>query len=113
MLLHVLEDVTPYDYFEDSSVELPALKTVALRGSHADYDLHDVGPLIAAAPNLDTLYALDCGDPVESQSWLPLGGLRKIVVEGLRAGDLAEVLSGCHSLQDLEYYIFHGWTLYL
>ncbi|KFZ06280.1 hypothetical protein V501_07560 [Pseudogymnoascus sp. VKM F-4519 (FW-2642)] len=109
MLLHVLEDVTPYDYFEDSRVELPALKTVALRGSHADYDLHDVGPLVAAAPNLDTLYALDCGDPVESQSWLPLGGLRRIVVEGLQTGDLAEVLSGCHSLQNLEYFMY-SWV---
>ncbi|OBT61321.1 hypothetical protein VE03_09524 [Pseudogymnoascus sp. 23342-1-I1] len=109
MLLHVLEDVTPYDYLEDSEVELPALKTVALRGSHADYDLHDARPLIAAAPNLDTLYALDCGDPVENQSWLALGGVRKIVLDGLQPVDMAETLSGCHSLQDLEYYMY-DWS---
>lgn len=109
MLLHVLEDVTPYDYLEDSDVELPALKTVALRGAHADYDLHDAGPLISAAPNLDTLYALDCGHPVEDRSFLALGGVRKIVLEGLQPVDMEEVLSGCHSLQDLEYFLY-GWS---
>lgn len=105
MLLHVLEDVTPYDYFDDSDIELPALKTVALRGAYADYDVHDVGPLLAAAPNLETLYALDCGDPVGNLSWLSLGGVRKIVVEGLLPTDLAEVLSSCHSLEDLDIYL--------
>ncbi|KFY06981.1 hypothetical protein V492_07559 [Pseudogymnoascus sp. VKM F-4246] len=108
MLHHVLEDVTPYDYLEDSGIELPALKTVALRGAYADYNLQDARPLMAVAPNLDTLYALDCGDPVENQSWLSLGGVRKIVLQGLAPAHLAEVLSGCHSLQDLEYYLF-GW----
>ncbi|KFY33735.1 hypothetical protein V494_07369 [Pseudogymnoascus sp. VKM F-4513 (FW-928)] len=108
MLLHVLEDVTPYDYLDDSGIELPALKTVALRGAYADYNLQDAGPLVSAAPNLDTLYALDCGDPKEDQLWLGLGGVRKIVLEGLALADLVEMLSGCHSLQDLEYYAI-GW----
>lgn len=108
MLLHVLEDVTPYDFLKDASLKLPALKTVALRGTYSNYFLDDAWPLIAAAPNLDTLYALDCGDPVDDgiPSKLALGGVRKIVLGGIELIDLEKMLSCCHSLRHLELYLY-------
>jgi hypothetical protein len=104
MLLHVLGNGMPYFYLKNSSVELSALKTVALRGADTNYDIQDIGPLVAAAPNLDTLYALDCGCPADGHPWLGLGVVRKFVVERIQTVHLEDLLRGCHSLQDLEYY---------
>lgn len=123
-LMYVCEILDELDWFNDSQTVLPALKTLALRGSRqCDYYLFEIHPFLTAASNLQTLYALDCrGNTIASiafsqiedsngDAWtenLTVSRLRKLVLDQLPKAAFEKLMERCVELEDLVYYI-HSW----
>ncbi|KFZ07021.1 hypothetical protein V501_06871 [Pseudogymnoascus sp. VKM F-4519 (FW-2642)] len=117
-------DELDWSWYADNKMALPALKTLALRGAQrSDYYLFQIQPFLAAAPNLQTLYALDCrgnaiastlllsfdyndGDPWSED--LAVSKLRKLVLDELPSEGFEKLIERCVELEDLVYY-FHFW----
>ena len=99
-----------YDLLEICNGALPSLKSIALRPWMENYHIHDAKPLFAAAPKLETLYALGCGFKDEANNpnhgvpfELDLANLRKLIISGLEFYDLAMLLPTCPQLEELQY----------
>lgn len=120
MLMYMCEVLDELHSFQESKTVLPALKTLALRGAmDNDYFLVDIHPFLTAAPNLETLYALDCDGAKcdqgsfssihEPDRWenLAVSRLHKLVLGNLYPGEFEELIGRCSQLEDLEYYICH------
>lgn len=123
-LMYTCEILDELDWFKDTQTMLPTLKTLALRGAHrCDYYLFDIHPFLTAAPNLQTLYALDCRgnaiastmllllDDEDGDSWtknLTVSKVRKLVLDELPKAAFEKLMERCVELEDLVYYI-HSW----
>ncbi|KFZ03747.1 hypothetical protein V501_09313 [Pseudogymnoascus sp. VKM F-4519 (FW-2642)] len=121
MLMYMCESPELHS-FQESKTVLPALKTLALRGAmDNDYFLVDIHPLINAASNLETLYALD-SDGAKCDEWsfssihkvdrwenLAVSRLHKLVLDDLYPEAFNELIRRCAQIEDLEYYIRH-WS---
>lgn len=118
------DDSYSMDWFADTKTVMQALKTLSLRGaSGSDYYLFDVHPLLTAAPNLETFYALDCGgnmiassifpflDVLDGEPWmrnLAVGKVRKMVLDEVYKAVFEKLMQRCAELEDLVYYL-HSW----
>lgn len=84
MLMYICEGLSELDSFKETKTVLPALKTLALRGANDDYYfLSSIHPLLTVAPNLETLYALDCNGVKNSQSRYSLVAKGDMWIENL------------------------------
>lgn len=125
MLMYMGEELGELDSFKDTKTVLPALKTLALRGANnCDYFLSDIHPLLTAAPNLETLYALDCSGLKYSQAtyasmakgdmWIKnmvVNKIHKLVLDEVPPAVFEKLIKQCVQLKDLEYYIY-SWENY-
>ncbi|OBT46360.1 hypothetical protein VE00_02711 [Pseudogymnoascus sp. WSF 3629] len=124
-LMYMCEYIYELDWSTNTPpMVLPALKTLALRGAQGgDYYLFQIHPFLTAAPNLQTLYALNCrGDAISSiillsfdyndgDPWvedLAVSKLRKLVLDELPMEAFEKLMERCVELEDLVYYI-HFW----
>ncbi|KAK4119258.1 hypothetical protein N657DRAFT_650371 [Parathielavia appendiculata] len=110
--LSVARDYSGYDFLEISSCNGPltSLKSIALLPWTGYFHIYEAKALFAAAPNLETLYAFDCGfkEPGYSPYCgvpfdLSLGNLQKLVIGNLEFADLEALLPACPQLQELQY----------
>ena len=117
--MYMGEELGELDSFKDTKTVLPALKTLAIRGANNyDYFLSDIHPLLTAAPNLETLYALDCNGVKYSQTtyasmanedmWIKNLAVNKIhkLVFDVSPAVFEKLVKQCVQLEDLEYYIY-------
>jgi hypothetical protein len=125
MLMYMCEELMELDSFKETKTVLPALKTLALRGAHNDdYFLSNIHPLLTAAPNLETLYAVDCNGVKYSQStylsmaegdmWiknLAVSKVHKLVLDEIPPAVFEKLIKRFVQLEDLEYYIY-SWKNY-
>ncbi|EFZ02985.1 hypothetical protein X797_008083 [Metarhizium robertsii] len=105
---------TPSRPFVNVDINLSRLAKLAIRGYSGQYFFSEAIPLLSAAPNMQTLYLLDCCHltgwnrilDVEFQPHfeLALANLRSLVINGPHPEHLEEILGYCCQLQDLEYY---------
>ncbi|MBE3047135.1 hypothetical protein IMZ48_32350 [Candidatus Bathyarchaeota archaeon] len=104
--------IAEYFHLEESGRQLPALRTVALMGW---YHVHEPMALFAAAPRLETLYAIGACALFDNNCWteygpwsLKLAGLRKLTVTDLKPlKDLELLLECCHALSELHFSHVH------
>lgn len=110
--LSLARDFSGYDFLEVSSCNGPltSLKSIALLPWTKYFHICEAKALFAAAPNLETLYALDCGfkepgyNPYRGLPFdLSLGNLKKLVLGNFDFADLAMLLPACSQLQELQY----------
>jgi hypothetical protein len=95
-------------------VQLQSLQTLGLTYYRSDYHFNELASLYAAAPNLNTIYASDCGGvamhplaPPDACE-LSLPNLRKLAISCLRIDDMVNLLDRVPQVEDLEYY-YLGW----
>ncbi|KFY80983.1 hypothetical protein V499_00225 [Pseudogymnoascus sp. VKM F-103] len=125
MLMYICEGLSELDSFKETKTVLPALKTLAVRGANdEDYFLSSIHPLLTVAPNLETLYALDCNGVKNSPSryslvakgdmWienLAVNKVHKLVLDEIPPAVFEKLIERFVQLEDLEYYIY-SWANY-
>ncbi|KAK4120352.1 hypothetical protein N657DRAFT_649130 [Parathielavia appendiculata] len=110
--LSVAHDFSGYEFLEISNCNGPltSLKSIALLPWIGYFHIQEAKGLFAAAPNLETLYASNCGFkepgyyPYRGVPFdLSLGNLQKLVIGDLEFVDLEALLPACPQLQELQY----------
>lgn len=98
--------VVTRDSFRTLTTPMLSLKTLSLQSLQFEHDIQEIAPLLAATPNLQTLYAVDWINPGSSifNFEVPLLKLRKLVLGHVPHHDLRKLLRCCTGLEDLEYY---------
>lgn len=100
-----------FRHLDDCGASLPSLRTVALRGVRRRYYMNEVAALFAAAPGLETLYAMDCdfhedtlSNPDIKHKDLQLARVARLVVSGLAPDDLWLLVGRFPGLCELQYW---------
>lgn len=110
-LLVARDHACQYHHVDESGMEIPSLRIVALWPYEADYHVHKAMALFTASPRLETLYAISASSSYEQNVWttddpwaLRLAGLRKLALTDLEPLDDLELLRGCcPSLSELHF----------
>ncbi|KDN65028.1 hypothetical protein CSUB01_08684 [Colletotrichum sublineola] len=103
------DSLVDYEHISDSGASFPALKTISITGVSKNQHVHEASVLFKAAPNLESLYSLQCnlfegiGSWTMGKPWnLKLQTVRRLVLNDIGLKDLDLLVNCCPSLQQLE-----------